>query len=170
MVKKPKNSITLQIAIAAGLSGIIIFLLIIIGLDTKKVANDIIETRTEIHTRNKQAQNIAQLREEAAKAEERQKILNNVLPQKDELFSFSDEITAIGANSNVNTNFSFGSEGEKQIGYSIVGTGNYSNIVDFLKTLEDDVAFIYISSFNLVLGDAGYDVNLSGSVFFNEQE
>ena len=73
MVHKPKNSITLQTAIAVGLSVVIISLLIIVGLDTKNIAERVIETRTEIDKQVKQSGEIARLREEAATAEDKQK-------------------------------------------------------------------------------------------------
>lgn len=170
MVHKPKNSVMLQIVITAGLSVAIIFLLTIVGIDTKNVAERVIETKTEINTQIKQSEEITRLREEAARAEDKQKVLENVLPKKDELFSFPKELTAIGTKEAVETNFSFGNEGGGQIGYNLVTRGSYTNITDFIRILENDIPFMNISSFNLVFGGGEYSVNLNGNVFFNGEE
>ena len=170
MLHKPKNSIALQIIIATGLSVVIISLLIIVGIDTKSIAGDIIEARTEIDARAKQSREIIRLREEAAIAEDKQKVLEGVLPQKDELFLFPNQITKIGTEKSVGTSFGFGQEGDGQIGYNLVAQGSYTNITEFLKVLENDIQFINILSFGLVSMDNGYDVNLNGNVFFNAEE
>ena len=170
MVHKPKNGITLQIAIAAGLSVIIIFLLIIVGVDTKNIAEKMTEMRTEINAQTKQSREITRLKGEAAIAEDKQKVLEAVFPKKDELFSFSNKITEIGTEKSVGTNFSFGSESSSQIGYNLIAQGGYTNIIEFINALGSDIPFMNISSFDLVLGGGGYSVNLSGNVFFNGEE
>lgn len=171
MVYKPKDSIILQIAIAAGLLVSIIFLLVIVGIDTKSVAERVIETRTEVNTRIKQSREIMRLREEAAIAEDKQKALGAILPKRDELFSFPNQIAKISTEKVVGTSFSFGNESDGQIAYNLAVQGSYTNIVEFVKTLERDIPFMDISSFNLnSSGDGGYSLDLRGSLFFNGEE
>jgi len=170
MTRSPKKSTALQAAIAAGLFVAIIVLLVVVGLDSKRVASEVIKTRTGINTRTKQAQNVAQLKEEAVKAGEKQEILEGILPKKDQLFYFSDEIAAIGAQNTVEASFSFGSESGNQIEYNLTGVGDFGNIIDFVKVLEDDVSFINISTFNLGFKDGKHSISLNGNVFFNGEE
>ena len=170
MVHKPKNGMMLQIIIGAGLSVAMVFLLTIVGVDTKNIAERVIETKTEINIQIKQSEEISLLREEAAKAEDKQRVLENALPKKDELFSFPKEVTAIGTKEAVETNFSFGNEGDGSIGYNLAVKGSYINVTNFIRILENDIPFMNISSFNLVFGGGEYSANLSGNVFFNDEE
>ena len=170
MMKKPKDGMVLRIAIAASLPVVMVLLLVVVGIDTKNIADRVIEIRTEINTRTKQSQDIIRLRGEAEKAEGEKTVLENILPQKDELFSFSDQVTAAGTDNSVNTNFSFADEREGRIGYNLVGAGSYVDIADFVKSLEDDIPFMVISSFSINLVDTEYNIDLRGNVFFNGQE
>ncbi|OGY57770.1 MAG: hypothetical protein A3C03_00435 [Candidatus Colwellbacteria bacterium RIFCSPHIGHO2_02_FULL_45_17] len=170
MFHKPKEGVTLQIAVAAGLSALIIILVVIVGVDTKNMAERVIETRTEINKRTKQSSEIARLREEAKSAEDKKAILEGTLPQKDELFAFPSEIAQIGLEKDVIPNFIFGSESGKQINYTLTVRGGYTNITEFVKALENNIPFMNISSFNLVLGENAYSINLGGNVFFNGEK
>jgi len=166
MLRIPKNGLSLQIAFASGISLFIVVLIIIVGFDTRNIANEIVNIRSEISMQKKQADQLAVLKEEAAKAEARQVKLENALPTKDELFSFPARITSIGNEAGVAASISFGAESSEAIAYTIIAQGGYVNLLDFVKKIED-ILFINITSFEITQGDNGFDLNLKGSVFFN---
>lgn len=170
MFHKTRNSISLQTSIAVGLSFFIVFLLVIVGIDTRNVATEVIDTRVEINTRVKQSGEIARLREEAERAAPKKAILENVIPKKDELFTFPNQIAQIGSSQDLIANFTFGSESEGQINYSLIARGNYEDIAEFARKLKNDIPFMSISSFDLVLGAGEYNMNFAGKVFFNGKE
>jgi len=168
MAKKPKNSNILRIAIAVGLPLVLIIVLVVIAIDTKNLAEDVVDTRNEVDLRVKQSDDIARLKEEAEQAVERRGALGNVLPQRDELFSFSSEIEELAAEDSVQVNFDFGSEGQNQIAYNLSASGGYSEIINFLDTIENDVPFMNLRTFNLSSESGQFTIDLNGSVFFNE--
>lgn len=167
MMKKLKNSEVLRIVIAISLPAVMIVLLTVIGIDTKNIAKQVVGTRTGISTRIRQSQNIARLEREASEADEKLVILKETLPSKDELFIFPNDIAEIGSQASVETSFSFAGEGEKEIGYNIIATGGYSQILDFLNIIEDDIPFMNVSAFSLISAESGFSINLRGSIFFN---
>lgn len=158
-----------QIAVASGLSILIIILLVVVGIDTKRVADSVLDIRGEIYSQTRQSEQIAVLREEAIRAEDRQAVLEEALPKRDELFSFPNQIGSIGSQSDVGVNLTFGGEGERQIEYTLVAQGSYSNIAGFVRKLEE-ILFMNISSFGINQSADTYSLNLSGNVFFNGEE
>jgi len=170
MFSKTKNSISIQASIAIGLSLFIVLLMIIIGIDTKKVADRVIETRIAIDAQVKQSREITRLREEAESAGPKLTVLEDVLPPKDELFTFPSEITEIGSANNVTAGFTFGNEGDGTINYNISARGTYGNVTEFVEALRDQIPFMNITSFDLVQGEGEYNMNLAGSVFFDDEK
>lgn len=170
MFHKTRNSISLQTSIAVGLSVFIVFLLVIVGIDTRNVATKVIDTRVEINTRTKQSGEIARLTEEAKQAAPKKVILGDAIPKKDELFTFPNQVAQIGSEQDVIAKFTFGSESGEQINYSLITRGSYENITEFVRTLKNDIPFMNISSFDLVLGAGEYNMNFTGKVFFNGKE
>ena len=170
MLHKPKSDLTLQIATASGLSLLIIVLMVIVGVDTKNISQNIISTRTDMNTRMRQSEYVAVLREETLRAEPKREILEGLLPKKDELFSFPKDVTALGSQSNVGVSFDFGSEGDGQIDYSLMVQGSYGSIAEFIRKIEDNFVFINISTFTLISRGNDYSIDLKGNAFFNDEE
>src|SRR3989338_7317595 len=162
MMHKPKSDLTLQIATASGLSLLIIVLMVIVGVDTKNISQNIISTRTDMNTRMRQSEYVAVLREETLRAEPKREILEGLLPKKD--------VTALGSQSNVGVSFDFGSEGDGQIDYSIMVQGSYGSIAEFIRKIEDNFVFINISTFTLISRENDYSIDLKGNAFFNDEE
>lgn len=170
MIRKPKDALTLQVVIGSCLALAMLVILAIVGFDTKKVADNVLETKSIISTREAQTKEITRLKEEAAIAADKKTIIESILPKKDDLFSFPGRITSIGSAQNVRASFSFGREEEKHIGYGIVAQGDYLDIVNFVRVLEEDIQFMSLSSFDITSGDGGYTINLGGNLFFNGEE
>ena len=166
MPNKPKNPFLFKLAIAVGLVGIVLTSLILIGLDTRDIAAEVIESKKEVNVKIRQMNKLAQLREEAKTADSYSPRLEGALPNKDELFSFPDEIRAMASENGVNANFAFGSEGADSIEYNLSVQGTYSELVNFIKALEDKIFFISISGMDIVSQENGYVLNIKGNLFF----
>jgi len=95
-------------------------------------------------------------------------ILENIIPNKDDLFTFTKEMEALGDEHDLESYFSFGSEGEDSIGYEMSIEGSYEEILDFIKIIENDLPFMNILLVDVVSIDGGYRAVIEGRIFFNE--
>lgn len=169
MPSKPKSRYITNITIAVGAVIGIVVLLIVIGADTEKIAGDVVSTRNELKTEIEQISRLAQLRDEAKLAEPKFAVLENILPKKDELFSFPAKIEELAKSQGLSSKFSFGAESEKSIQYSIIiQNGTYEEILRFVKTIEEDKPFMSIGSLDMVSGGSGYNATINGTLFFDD--
>ena len=168
MPSKVKSRYITNITIAVGAVIGIIVLLIVVGADTKKIAGDVISTRSELKTEIEQINKLAQLRDEAKLAEPKFVTLENILPKRDDLFSFPAQIEELATSHGLPSKFSFGNESEGSIQYSIlVENGTFEKIFRFVKAIEEDRPFMSISRFGMVLGEVGYNGTIDGILFFD---
>lgn len=168
MPDKVKDSLFSNIIISAGAVLTLLAVLAFVALDAKTIAGEALNSRTELNTKISKLEKLAQLREEAKLAEPRFAILENVLPNRDDLFTFKKEIEAIGKSHGLDVDFSFGSEGEESINYGMSAIGDYDEIIDYIKTIENSIVFMNISSVDVIITEGGYRAAINGSVFSNE--
>lgn len=168
MLDKLKGSYITNISIAIGAVIGIAVLLVVIGADTSKIASEVITAKNELKTGIEQLKVIAQLRDESKIANSNFEILENVLPKKDDLFSFPEKMEELAKSKGLISTFSFGKESEGSIQYSfVVQNGTFEEIFRFVKTIEEDQIFMSINSLDMVLGGEGYNGTINGVLFFD---
>jgi len=168
MGDKAKNPLKSKIVMAVVTLLVVFAVLAFVGIDTKNFTSELIKTRSGLEARNKQLSNLTELKEESKIAEPKVTILQGILPERDELFSFPNEIESLAESHGVIGNFTFGSEDADSISYSINAQGTYGAVINFLDAIEKDIQFMSISSVDLVANANGYNATINGSVFFNE--
>lgn len=158
------TNITIGVGTVIGIAVLLVF----IGVDTSKIAGEVVTTRGELKMEIEQINKLAQLRDEAKLAGPKFATLENILPKKDELFSFPTKMEELAKNQGLASIFSFGTESEKSIQYSIIiQGGTFEEIFRFVKTIEEDKPFMSINSLDMVLGGVGYNGAISGILFFD---
>lgn len=168
MPKGSKARLLIQIGVSLGIALVILTLVIFLGLDIGKRANDVAVSRGELNGKIKQLNNLAELQSDKETSEIYSIKLQEVLPKRDDLLSFPSRIDAIAGSHNVASQFSFGNESDKNIQFSLVIQGNYNNIVSFIETIEKDILFLDLESFDVVGSDIEYSAKLVGTIYFNE--
>lgn len=168
MPSKFKSRYITNITIAVGSVIGIAVLLVLIGVDIGKIAGEVVTIRSELKMEIEQINRLAQLRDEAKLAGPKFATLENILPKKDELFSFPAKMEELAKNQGLSSAFSFGAESEGSIQYSIiVQGGTFEEIFRFVKTIEEDRLFMNIISLDMILGEAGYNGTINGTLFFD---
>ena len=142
--------------------------LLYLGNDIKGTAGEIVETRRDINTRQEQLNDLARLREEARAAAPRLEILEDALPERDELISLPDKLDSVAGEHDVLLRFSFGGDTEEGISFQMTLEGSYANIVAFLGELEGEFFYIVPEEVDVILRDNRYIATLKGQVYFNE--
>lgn len=168
MADKAEKRPILVALISVGAVGVILIGLFLVGIDTKNVAKEVMETRAELKSRINQLNQLAQLREEARLAQSKMGSLENLLPKRDELFSFPTRVESLADSHGLSISFTFGNEAAGAINYSIVVQGPYGEIANFLDSVERDLSFMSVTNMDINAQGGVYRANISGKVFFDE--
>lgn len=168
MADKVKKRPTLVVLVSIGAVGVILVGLFLVGIDTKNVAEEVVKARAELKMGIDQLDKLAQLREESKLAQSRIGSLENLLPSRDELFSFPTRVETLAANQGLSARFTFGSEGDGSIDYSLDVQGLYGEIVNFLDSIEKNMPFMNVAGTDIIIAGEEYRASISGKVFFDE--
>jgi Tfp pilus assembly protein PilO len=135
-----------RLIVHLGVAVVAVFLLltsiIILNIRASAQVNSILNQKKQIALRNRTIELLAGGNSDLKRAEPLLAQLQNVLPKKDQLISFSREIKKLAKDMNLEVGFSFGSEqsgSEKEPGsvnFSLSVTGKYEQVNDFLTKLE----------------------------------
>jgi len=168
MADKAKKRPVFAILISVGAVGVVLVGLFLVGIDMKNVAKETVETRAELKRGINRLDRLAQLREESKLAQARIGLLESLLPSRDDLFSLPAEVETLAGSQGLSARFSFGSEGDGSIDYSITAQGAYGEIVNFLDFIEKNIQFMNVTRTDIILQGEEYRANLNGRVFFDE--
>jgi len=156
------------------ISGILI--LVVLALFLKgNLESSITKISTQhktLATRSSSLLSLATLRGEFAKANPYFSFLENILPPRDQLLSFSNELENIARKNNLEFSFSFGEEklssgkDPGQISFRAIVNGSYKGISDFLNSIETSRYFIDPSSVDMVKRGSSFSATINGKVFF----
>lgn len=130
------------------------------------------EQYSTLTARSNSLLSLATLRGEFIKANPYFSLLENILPPRDQLLSFSKELENIARKNNLEFNFTFGEEKVSsgndpgQISFRAVVNGGYEGISEFLKGIESSRYFIDPSSVDLVKRGLVFSATINGKVFF----
>lgn len=156
------------------ISGILILavLVFVLKINMETLMVKISDQYSTLATRSSSLLSLATLRGEFTKANPYFSFLENILPPRDQLLSFENELENIARKNNLEFNFNFGTEKESsgkdpgQVSFRATINGGYENIYNFLSGIESSRYFIDFSSIDLVKKGAGFSATINGKVFF----
>ncbi|MHB9019667.1 MAG: hypothetical protein ACYC3G_02225 [Minisyncoccota bacterium] len=140
------------------ISGILILaiLIFVLKMNMESSLVKISEQYDVLATRSSSLLSLATLRGEFTKANPYFSFLENILPPRDQLLSFENELENIARKNNLEFNFNFGEERESsgkdpgQVSFRATVSGSYDSIYNFLTGIEASRYFIDSSSIDLV--------------------
>lgn len=170
-MESSKHRLIINIAIFFGSLLIFIVLIILVNSDLNKSAQNIAEIKSQITARNLAIEVIAGSASIMDEVRADTKVLEKILPNKDDLIDLPAELEAIADSLNLEFAFQFGAEknastGQSTIDFSMTLAGQYENIRLFLTDLEAHRYIIFFGVMDLrerALG--GYSLSAKGTIF-----
>jgi len=156
------------------ISGIIVLavLLFLLKIHMESSIEKINTQYRTLSARSNSLLSLATLRGDFTKANPYFSFLENILPPRDQLLSFSKELENIARKNNLEFNFNFGEEkpasgnNPGQIYFRAIVSGSYNDIYEFLKGTELSRYFIDPSSVDLIKKGSVFSATFNGKVFF----
>ena len=167
-----RNKFIIATSIAFAGTLILTIILVVLGLKIKNTAQDIINQKIEIASKQQRIEAFALLEKDAVSASKYTSILQNALPTKDELITFNQEVDLLAKKIGVATNFTFGAEsgeiqgGVKGLAFQIKITGTLEQILNFFREMEKSRFIINISDIDLNKQGNIFSAGLNGQVYF----
>lgn len=151
---------------------VLVILIFVLKINMESSVAKISSQHSTLATRSSSLLSLATLKGDFIKANPYFSFLENVLPPRDQLLSFSKELEGIARKNNLEFSFTFGEEkvssGKEpgQISFRAIVNGNYNDISNFLKGVESSRYFIDPSSVDLAKKGAIFTATINGKVFF----
>ncbi len=165
-----------QLILTAGLGALIILILgavlILLRTDILKKADRINEIKKELGFRSTIIKSLSTMRNDINLIQPYVFGLDNVLPTKDQLINFSKDLNMMAAQNKINlaSNFSGenveSSKGLKWIGLTATAEGNFSDLINFLKAIENSRYSVKLDNIDTNEKDGKYKMFLNGKVFY----
>ncbi len=143
--------------------------LIFLGWDINRRAQVIKEQRQELADRSAKLSLFAQLQNQSVQADSYLSILENILPNRDQLFDFPKELEKLAKQAGLGFGFSFGNETPPssaqpgRLKFIIAVQGSLAKILDFIKIAEASRFLINFESFDF----GGTEANIGGEALFH---
>lgn len=129
------------------------------------------QERSALASKSNALSSLASLRGDFEKAKPYLSLLENILPPRDQLLVFSNELEGLAQKNNLQFGFTYGEEKPSTItvpgslAFKISLTGNYDGITAFLKALENERYFIDISNVDDSRKGDDFSAIINGKVF-----
>ncbi len=164
--KRLTTIIVILLAISVILGGILVF----VGSDINRRAEQIIQTRKDLLFRLQLTETLALLRKDSQGAQNYTYELNNILPSRDQLISFPRDLSIIARQNKIELNTSLGKESVgdgnlAQTNFNLTGQGLSDNFIAFLKSAETANYFINLDSIDFIQQDNAFRTMINGRVF-----
>ena len=169
-----KKQLGIQLGIGLGVLVLAVLITQLVVGDLAGNSTKIQNQKTELALRIQATDQLASLKSDFEKAQPLFQFLNSVLPPKDSLINFGQDLISLGRVDRLELNFSFGGETAASdqtpgfINFAISGTGAYGNFQKFLADLEKSRYFIKFNSLDLTRQQSGdnYGILAEGQVFY----
>lgn len=165
-----------QLILTAGLGILMILLLggglVFIGIDISKKSEQIKEIRNEISLRSKIINSLSTIRGEINKVQPYILGIENLLPTKDQLINFSKELDTAAAQNKVSLASNFSGEDArssgdlKSLGLTASTEGDFSNLISFLKSVENSRYAVKLENIDLSERDKKFKMLFNGKIFY----
>lgn len=168
-----KKQLWIKIGVGSGLVLMAILLIQLIVINIESNSQKIARQRQELGLRILGTDSLATLKLDAEKAEPYQSILDNILPEKDRLINFGQDLITMAKKNKVAMEFAFGGEVKSAdtepgfINFSIKADGAYDDFIRFLREVEKSRFLVKFTAAD-VTRDSGqrFDILASGQVFY----
>ncbi len=138
-------------------------------------AEKISEDRATINRNNQLISGLAEQKTIDPEVQKFTRAINLLLPTKDDLVNFSSWLNGLSRVYNIGVNFSFNGDAVSPEGdvagfirFTLNASGNYSDLVNFLRDVEmkDPRYTVSFDGFDLKRSGGDYQAGVSGRVFF----
>ena len=167
-----KRQLTILIGIGSAIILILAVALFLVGLDINKKIAQINELRININSRFLTTENLSVSRFDMAKFQPYISSLDLFSPNKDQLINLSREFNTIAFQNKVNFSSSFTGESPVSktdlnwIGLNMNIGGNFNDIINFMKAVENSRYSIKLNSLDIRQKDNQFKSQLNGKVFY----
>lgn len=156
------------------LVGILVLSVVIffVGMSMSDSVTKINQQHLTLATRLNSLRSLATLRADYEKAKPYFSFLENILPARDQLLSFENDMRSLANKEKLNPGFSFTSEKASMdtepgaLSFRMTLEGSYDGFVNFLNDVESSRYFIDVSDVDLSSKGTGYAAIINGKVFF----
>lgn len=163
-----KQELIKKLSIALLIIIIPIGVLAFLGWDIDGRAETAMAQRQKLADRSEELSLFAKLQSQSNEADNYLGVLQNVLPNRDQLFDFQKEMERLATQGGVGFGFSFKNETPPtaseagRIGFNIITEGSLYKVFNFIKSAEDGRFLVDFKSFDFI----GSTVNITGEVLF----
>lgn len=166
-----KKHLLIIIGIPAGICALIIVAIIFIGFDIGNKAKETNEKRLTFLSQLAIADSLVSLKKDSEQIKGYYAILENIVPQRDRLVLFPKDLSAIGKQSNLDIKITLGqgtSVGTTNLwltNFKMAGNGNFENLMNFIKTLNNGQYLINLKSLDFTKENSNFKTLIEGQVF-----
>lgn len=167
-----RKELTFIISIGLIISLFLTAIIIYLGFDIAGKTDFIKGLRSEVNSRSQIAEALSFSMSDINKAQPYTSMIESFLPNKDQLLGLARDLNTIAVQNNVNLTAGFSEESSKTatdlkwIGVNINSEGDYGNLINFMKTLENSRYLIKANSLDMVKGEKGFKFSINGRVFY----
>ena len=150
-----KKRLWITIAISGGGLLLLATFIIVLNYDINKRERAIMEQKQMLELRNQTIALLSSASNDLRRIEPMLAMLENILPNKDQLINFPTELNKAAKGYGVDIGFTFGPEkagtpeGPGNIKFTMTLAGAFSDIVDFLRVIERHQYFIKLDSIDV---------------------
>jgi len=166
-----KKQLFLKLGIGLGGVIVLVALTLLLSSDISRRVNQIQSQRSELFFRTQTIDVLATLKSDYEKVRPHLSFLENILPSKDQLITFSKDMETMARQNKVDLGFSFGPETPATDGdpgylsFTITVAGTFNDLLAFVKDVGKSRYFTNFVSIDINRRDSVYTGNLSGRVF-----
>ena len=164
--------ILFQTGLTAGLSLLIILAIFFVNSDLKQKSQALVSANTALAEDRTAAEDLIRLRQESARALPVLEKMRAMIPERTRLLSFSRVIADLARESNLTSNFQLKEEPIEtgvinKVDFDVKLSGDYFDIMKFIKDLESAPYFISIKSISVSGGQLGqYAATIAASIVY----
>jgi len=142
-MKTFRKRIIILIAVTLGSIAILSAMVLVLGKDIKERVDKITKNKSALLVRDLRIATLRNLSGQVDSVEKGFEVLAGILPEKDILINFPDAVRDMAIQTSVNHNFAFGTEQDSTqetsgtINFSLSLSGEFKNVVNFMKLFED---------------------------------
>jgi Tfp pilus assembly protein PilO len=165
-----KNLLKHNVFYLAGIAVLAVLLFFVYSNIQDSVSKIKIE-RNALASKSGALSSLASLQEDFEKAKPYLTLLENILPPRDQLLVFSNELSGIAKQNGLDFGFTYGEEKAStdttpgSLNFKISVNGSYNGIAGFLRALETERYFIDIASVDESVKGDGFSAIINGKVF-----
>jgi len=162
-----------SLTVVLGVVLIVAVVMVYLAFDISQKAGFISETQAKLFKRVIDISNLTKLKEQERTADAAFFKLNNALPKRDSLFSVSRDLSEFARARGLSFGSKFGDEVAPKDGapgfiiLEMNTSGNYADLVAFIKDIEASSYFINLLNFDIVRQGTTFSAILNGEVFFS---